>query len=103
MKKVSKFILASSLILDFSVTPELFNVTQAHAQESVKPYYNYSGYTAHQSNFILDKNFKTSLKADNFKINGYKITQNESAKNDKDVRFYVNRNGYVIKGQIISE
>ena len=44
MKKVSKFILAS-LILGFSVTPELFNVTQAHAQESVKPYYNYSGYT----------------------------------------------------------
>ena len=44
MKKVSKFILASSLILDFSVTPELFNVTQAHAQESVKPYYNYSGF-----------------------------------------------------------
>ena len=80
MKKVSKFILASSLILGFSVTPGLFNVTQAHAQESVKPYYNYSGYTAHQSNFILDKNFKTSLKADNFKINGYKITQNESAK-----------------------
>ena len=76
-KKVFKFILASSLILGFSVTPELFNVTQAHAQESVKPYYNYSGYTAYQSNFILDKNFKTSLKADNFKINGYKITQNE--------------------------
>ena len=44
-----------------------------------------SGYTAHQSNFILDKDFKTSLKADNFKINGYNITQNESAKNDKDV------------------
>ena len=85
MKKVSNFILASSLVLGFFVTPELFNVTQAHAQESVKPYYNYSGYTAHQSNFILDKNFKTSLKADNFKINGYKITQNESAKNDKDV------------------
>ena len=76
MKKVSKFILASSLILDFSVTPELFNVTQAHAQESVKPYYIYSGYTANQSNFILDKNFKTSQKADNFKINNYKITKN---------------------------
>ena len=62
MKKVSNFILASSLVLGFFVTPELFNITQAHAQESVKPYYSYSGYTANQSNFILDKNFKTSQK-----------------------------------------
>lgn len=76
MKKVSNFILASSLVLGFFVTPELFNITQAHAQESVKPYYSYSGYTANQSNFILDKNFKTSQKADNFKINNYKITKN---------------------------
>ena len=29
-----------------------------------------------KSNFILDKNFKTSQKADNFKINNYKITKN---------------------------
>ena len=57
-EKVSKIILASSLVLGFSVTPELFNVTQAHAQESVKPYYNYSGYTAYQSRFILDKILK---------------------------------------------
>lgn len=76
MKKVSKFILDSSLVLSFSVTPELFNVTQAHAQESVKPSFNYRGQTAHQSNFILDKKFKTSLKAVNFKINNYKITKN---------------------------
>lgn len=63
--------------MGFSVTRELFNVTQAHAQESVKPYFNYSCcYTAHQSNFILDKNFKTSQKVDNFKINNYKITKN---------------------------
>ncbi|PTG20922.1 hypothetical protein [Staphylococcus chromogenes] len=41
MKKVSNFILASSLVLGFFVTPELFNITQAHAQESVKPYYSY--------------------------------------------------------------
>ncbi|AMG64385.1 hypothetical protein HMPREF2693_01005 [Staphylococcus sp. HMSC068D08] len=161
MKKVSKIILASSLVLGFSVTPELFNVTQAHAQESVKPYYNYSGYTAYQSRFILDKNFKKSLKFDTFKMNGYKITKNSSVKNhknlydqtyywvsnhkangvffsldgksvskkelikhygepkyysssawgkectykigNKDVRFYVDKKGYVIKCQIISE
>lgn len=85
MKKVSNFILASSLVLGFFVTPELFNITQAHAQESVKPYYSYSGYTANQSNFILDKNFKTSQKADNFKINNHKITKNALAKNNKDL------------------
>lgn len=85
MKKVSNFILASSLVLGFFVTPELFNITQAHAQESVKPYYSYSGYTVNQSNFILDKNFKTSQKADNFKINNNKITKNALAKNNKDL------------------
>lgn len=85
MKKVSNFILASSLVLGFFVTPELFNITQAHAQESVKPYYSYSGYTANQSNFILDKNFKTSQKANYFKINNHKITKNALAKNNKDL------------------
>ena len=55
MKKFSKIVLASSIVLGFSVTPELFNATQAQAQESIEPHYNYDGYTAYQSGFILDK------------------------------------------------
>ena len=54
-------------------------------QENVKPYFNYSVYIANQSNFILDKNFKTSQKADNFKKNNYKINKNALAKNNKDL------------------
>lgn len=41
MKKFSKIILASGIVLGFSVTPELFNATEAQAQESIEPYYNY--------------------------------------------------------------
>jgi hypothetical protein len=33
MKKFSKIILASGIVLGFSVTPELFNATEAQAQE----------------------------------------------------------------------
>ena len=32
MKKFSKIILASGIVLGFSVTPELFNATEAQAQ-----------------------------------------------------------------------
>ena len=46
MKKFSKIVLASGIVLGFSVTPELFNATEAQAQESIEPYYNYDGYTA---------------------------------------------------------
>ena len=57
MKKFSKIVLASGIVLGFSVTPELFNATEAQ-QESIEPYYNYDGYTAYQSGFILDKKFQ---------------------------------------------
>ena len=81
MKKFSKIILASGIVLGFSVTPELFNATQAQAQESIEPHYNCDGYTAYQSGFILDKNFKESLKYDNFTINGYQISKNPTGDN----------------------
>ena len=81
MKKFSKIILASGIVLGFSVTPELFNATEAQAQKSIEPYYNYDGYTAYQSGFILDKNFKESLKYDNFTINGYQISKNTTGDN----------------------
>ena len=51
------------------------------AQESIEPYYNYDGYTAYQSGFILNKNFKESLKYDNFTINGYQISKNPTGDN----------------------
>lgn len=43
MKKFSKIVLASSIVLGFFVTPELFNAKEAQAQESIEPYYNYDG------------------------------------------------------------
>ena len=36
---------------------------------------------AYQSGFILDKNFKESLKYDNFTINGYQISKNPTGDN----------------------
>ena len=35
MKKFSKIVLASGIVLGFSVTPELFNATEAQAQKSL--------------------------------------------------------------------
>lgn len=85
MKKVSKIVLASGIALSFSVTPELLNTTEAQAEEYVEPYYNYEGHTEYQSDFILDKNFKESLKYDNFTINGYQISKNENGKKRKEL------------------
>lgn len=43
MKKFSKIVLASGIVLGFSVTPELFNATQAQAQESNDLNFNFKG------------------------------------------------------------
>ena len=58
MKKFSKIVLASGIVLGFSVTPELFNATQAQAQESIEPHYNYDGYTAYQKWIYIRQKFQ---------------------------------------------
>ena len=55
MKKFSKIVLASGIVLGFSVTPELFNATEAQAQESIEPYYNYDGYRVSKWIYIRQK------------------------------------------------
>ena len=55
MKKFSKIVLASGIVLGFSVTPELFNATEAQAQESIEPYYNYDGYIVSKWIYIRQK------------------------------------------------
>ena len=55
MKKFSKIVLASGIVLGFSVTPELFNATEAQAQESIEPYYNYDGYLRIKVDYIRQK------------------------------------------------
>lgn len=58
---------------------------EKQAEAAQTPWYNYNGYTSASSNFVLDKNFKTALKYDNVKINGYKLTSNKSASTNEVV------------------
>ncbi|WP_436966115.1 immunodominant staphylococcal antigen IsaB family protein [Staphylococcus shinii] len=81
MKKLSKIVLASSIVFGTVLGVNVVNGEGAENQVEAAqtPWYNYNGYTAASSNFVLDKNFKTALKYDNVKINGYKLTSNKSA------------------------
>ncbi|WP_458257248.1 immunodominant staphylococcal antigen IsaB family protein, partial [Staphylococcus capitis] len=81
MNKFSKIILPTPILFPFSLTPQLFNPTQPHPQNSIQPYYNYHPYTPYQTPFILHKNFKHSFKYHNFTINPYQISNNTTPHN----------------------
>ncbi|REH77207.1 hypothetical protein DOS70_04725 [Staphylococcus felis] len=74
MKKVSKIMLASSIVLSVASTSTILT-SQAYAQEFETPYYNYTGYTSYQSNFLLDEYFKNALASGNVNFNGIKVNQ----------------------------
>ncbi|MGW7904294.1 immunodominant staphylococcal antigen IsaB family protein [Staphylococcus xylosus] len=89
MKKLSKIVLASSIVFGTVLGANVVNGEgiEKQAEAAQTPWYNYNGYTAPSSNFVLDKNFKTALKYDNLKNNGYKLTSNKSAASN-EVKVY---------------
>lgn len=87
MKKLSKIVLASSIVFGTVLGANVINGEgmEKQAEAAQTPWYNYNGYTSASSNFVLDKNFKTALKYDNVKTNGYKLTSNKSASTNEVV------------------
>lgn len=84
MKKTTKVFVATtvafSTLLGASATGALVQQPDAHAATTA--YYNYNGYAGQNASFVLDKNFKNAVKAENVKFNGIKIkatTSNKSA------------------------
>ncbi|MFQ3845462.1 hypothetical protein AABD41_13225 [Staphylococcus pseudoxylosus] len=75
MKKFTKVILAGGIALStlLGTTATQFASQSNVAEAVVKPWYNYTGMTGHNGNFILDSNFKNAVKHNNVKINGYHI------------------------------
>lgn len=99
MNLISKRLLAGTLAVGVTLgsgaSTHVLSHNEAHA--ATQPYYTYKGYTSSQSKFVLDKNFINALKYDNFKLNGYKITENSknNAKNKElyDQQFYLASKG----------
>ena len=58
------------------------NDMQGNMEETMMPYYNYTGYTTYDGHFTQDYDFVRALKYDNVMIDGYKVN---TATNDKDV------------------
>ncbi|NKR46828.1 hypothetical protein GS885_26590 [Rhodococcus hoagii] len=58
------------------------NMMNSNMEETMIPYYNYTGYTTYDGHFTQDYDFVRALKYDNVMIDGYKVN---TATNDKDV------------------
>ncbi|APR59757.1 hypothetical protein BTZ13_00405 [Staphylococcus condimenti] len=61
-----------TLALGTSVLPAN-NDADNEAQAATQPYYNYTGYTAYDSSFVLDPYFVKAIQIGNVTLNGYKI------------------------------
>ncbi|AYU54146.1 immunodominant staphylococcal antigen IsaB family protein [Staphylococcus debuckii] len=73
-----------TLALGTSVLPANNDAgNEAHA--ATQPYYNYTGYTAYDTSFVLDSNFVRALQHGNVTLNGYKIQgEHQATNNDND-------------------
>lgn len=84
MKKTTKTLVATTLafgtLFGMGATGE---VTQHTAHAATSAYYNYNGYAGHDVSFVLDKNFKNAVKAENVMFNGIKLKNTNSTKNVK--------------------
>ncbi|HCG75925.1 hypothetical protein WL278_09590 [Staphylococcus caprae] len=70
-KVIVSSILAAGTVFGIGVSAEMPQVKEAHA--AVTPYYTYQGYAGNNASFVLNQQFITSLKYDNFTMNGIKI------------------------------
>lgn len=73
MNKLAKLVLSSTIVLGTAIGANAVqdNGTSTEVHAATKPWYNYTGYTASQGNFVLDQNFINAVKFNNFTINGY--------------------------------
>lgn len=78
MNKMSKIMLSCGLVFSTAIGAVAIDSHQPQTQASETPYYNYTGYTSADSNFILDQDFINAIKYDNLTINGYKIDKGSS-------------------------
>ncbi|WIL69101.1 MULTISPECIES: immunodominant staphylococcal antigen IsaB family protein [Staphylococcus] len=78
MNKVSKIMLSCSLVFSTAVGVAAIDSHQSQTQAAETPYYNYTGYTSANSEFILDQDFINAIKYGNLTINGYKITNSDA-------------------------
>ncbi|MGI2315579.1 immunodominant staphylococcal antigen IsaB family protein, partial [Staphylococcus cohnii] len=78
MNKVSKIMLSCGLVFSTAVGAAAIDSHQSQTQAAETPYYNYTGYTSANSEFILDQDFINAIKYGNLTINGYKITNSDA-------------------------
>jgi hypothetical protein len=90
MNKLAKLVLSSTIVLGTAIGANAVqdNGTSTEAHATTKPWYNYTGYTASQGNFVLDQNFINAVKFNNFTINGYTMDGKVSEKGSKFVYPY---------------
>lgn len=88
MNKKTKTMIASTLafgtLLSASVSATPVINGTAHAatsQQHHTAYYTYKGNAGYDAKFVLDKNFKSAIKAQNVTFNGIKIASTDSSKN----------------------
>lgn len=87
MNKKTKTIIASTLafgtLLSASASATSVINTTAHAATTQQhnAYYTYKGDAGYDAKFVLDKNFKNAIKAQNVTFNGIKIASTNSTKN----------------------
>ena len=62
MNKVSKIMLSCGLVFSTAVGAAAIDSHQSQTQAAETPYYNYTGYTSANSEFILDQDFINAIK-----------------------------------------
>lgn len=87
MNKKTKTIIASTLAFgtllsaSASATPVVNTTAHAATTQQHNAYYTYKGDAGYDAKFVLDKNFKNAIKAQNVTFNGIKIASTNSTKN----------------------
>ncbi|MEX2956582.1 hypothetical protein AB4M78_09110, partial [Staphylococcus pasteuri] len=87
MNKKTKTIIASTLAfgtllsVSASATPVINTTAHAATTQQHNAYYTYKGDAGYDAKFVLDKNFKNAIKAQNVTFNGIKIASTNSTKN----------------------
>ncbi|UWF57090.1 hypothetical protein NZD48_01660 [Staphylococcus hyicus] len=88
MKKLSKVILASSLVTSALFGTQALTPEQPVANAATSPWYTYHGQTAYGGAFYLDAHFKTAVQHRGLIFNGYKISASFNKKNIKYVKMH---------------
>ncbi len=74
MKKLSKVLLASTLMTGALIGTQALTPEQPVAHAAISPWYAYHGQTAFGGAFYLDGHFKNAVQHHGLTFNGYKIS-----------------------------